>query len=215
MEAAARLLQYGSNADVLPKRASVAGAIFRRLLEPLSVILLSAGIVSTVTGDRVGGAIIVAILVLSIGLDTFQEGRAVKAAEVLRRSVALKAEVKRNGAFVPVEVGTVVPGDVIRVRSGDIIPADALVLEATAFTTSEAALTGEPYPVEKRPGIVAARNAGEASNALFRGAVARPARLWRWLLARAAELCSAPPPRRSARARRLRPFSATCARSAC
>jgi Mg2+-importing ATPase len=86
--------------------------------------------------------------------------------------VALKAEVKRNGAFVPVEVDTVVPGDVIRVRSGDIIPADALVLEATAFTTSEAALTGEPYPVEKRPGIVAARNAGDASNALFRGAVA-------------------------------------------
>ena len=99
-----------------------------------------------------------AILVLSIGLDTFQEGRAVKAAEVLRRSVALKAEVKRDGAFVPVEVDTVVPGDVIRVRGGDIIPADALVLEATAFTTSEAALTGEPYPVEKRPGIVTARN---------------------------------------------------------
>ena len=58
-------------------------------------------------------------------------------------------------------------------RAGDIIPADALVLEATAFTASEAALTGEPYPVEKRPGVVAARNAGEASNALFRGAVAQ------------------------------------------
>ena len=65
------------------------------------------------------------------------------------------------------------PGDVIRVRAGDIIPADALVLEATAFTASEAALTGEPYPVEKRPGTVTARNAGEASNALFRGAVAQ------------------------------------------
>jgi Mg2+-importing ATPase len=89
------------------------------------LILLSAGIVSTATGDGVGGAIIVAILVLSIGLDTFQEGRAVNAAEVLRRSVALKAEVKRDGAFVSVEVNTVVPGDVIRVRAGDIIPADA------------------------------------------------------------------------------------------
>ena len=173
MEAAARLLQYGSNADALPKRTSAAGAILRRLLEPLSLILLSAGIVSTATGDGVGGAIIVAILVLSIGLDTFQEGRAVNAAEVLRRSVALKAEVKRGGAFVTVEVNAVVPGDVIRVRAGDIIPADALVLEATAFAASEAALTGEPYPVEKRPGIVAARNAGEASNALFRGAVAQ------------------------------------------
>ena len=114
-----------------------------------------------------------AILVLSIGLDTFQEGRAIKAAELLRRSVALKAEVKRDGAFVSVQVGAVVPGDVIRVRAGDIIPADALLLEATSFTVSEAALTGEPYPVEKRPGVVAARSASEASNALFRGAVAQ------------------------------------------
>ena len=173
MEAVARLRQYGANADAVPKHASVADAVVRRLLEPLSLILLAAGIVSAVTGDAIGGAIIVVTLALSIGLDTFQEGRAVKAADVLRRSVALKAEVKRDGAFVPVEVEAVVPGDVIRVRAGDIIPADALVLEAMAFTTSEAALTGEPYPVEKKPGIVAARNVGEASNALFRGAVAQ------------------------------------------
>ena len=152
VEAAARLVQYGPNADAVPKRASVAGAVWRRLLEPLSLILLAAGIVSAATGDGIGGAIIVAILALSIGLDTFQEGRAVKAAEVLRRSVALKAEVKRDGAFVRVEVDAVVPGDVFRVRAGDIIPADALVLESDAFTASEAALTGEPYPVEKRPG---------------------------------------------------------------
>ena len=101
VEAAARLEQYGPNADAAPKRASVAGAVWRRLLEPLSLMLLAAGIVSAATGDAIGGAIIVAILVLSIGLDTFQEGRAVKAAEALRRSVALKAEVKRDGAFVP------------------------------------------------------------------------------------------------------------------
>ena len=172
-EAAARLEQYGPNADAAPKHASVPRAVLRRLLEPLSLILLAAGIVSAATGDGIGGAIIVAILALSIGLDTFQEGRAVKAAEILRRSVALKAEVRRDGAFVPVEIDGVVPGDVVRVRAGDIIPADALVLEATAFTASEAALTGEPYPVEKRPGTVTARNAGEASNALFRGAVAQ------------------------------------------
>ena len=172
-DAAERLAQYGANSDAPPRHASAAGAILRRLLEPLSLILLAAGIVSAATGDTIGGSIIVAILVLSIGLDTFQEGRAVKAAEELRRSVALKAEVRRSGAFVRVEVDTVVPGDLIRVRAGDIIPADALLLEGTAFTANEAALTGEPYPVEKRPGVVAARTAGEASNALFRGAVAQ------------------------------------------
>lgn len=71
---------------------------------------------------------------------------------MLRRSAALQAEVKRDGIFAQVPVGTVVPGDVIRVRAGDIVPADALVLTASACTANEAALTGEPYPVEKKPG---------------------------------------------------------------
>ena len=173
VEAASRLVQYGPNSDAPPRRVGVAGAVFRRLLEPLCLILLAAGTVSALTGDEIGGAIIVLILALSIGLDTFQEGRALKAAELLRRSVALKAEVKRDGAFVPVEIDGVVPGDVVRIRAGDIIPADGLLLEANAFTAGEAALTGEPYPVEKRCGSVASRNAAEASNAVFRGAVAQ------------------------------------------
>src|SRR5450432_953033 len=114
-DAALRLGQYGPNSDAAPKHQSIARAVLRRLLEPLSLILLAAGVVSAVTGDNIGGSIIVAILALSIGLDTFQEGRAVKAAEELRRSVALKAEVRRDGAFVPVEVDAVVPGDIVRV----------------------------------------------------------------------------------------------------
>jgi Mg2+-importing ATPase len=173
VDAAARLAQYGINADAVPRRTSAARAIFKRLLEPLSLVLLVAGVVSAATGDGIGGAIIITILTLSIGLDTIQEGRAIKAAEVLRSSVALKAEVKRDGVFAPVEVKSVVPGDVVRVRAGDIIPADCILLEGTAFTANEAALTGEPYPVEKRPGIVTALAAGEASNALFRGAIAQ------------------------------------------
>ena len=172
-QAGERLGRFGPNADADVKHAGMWRAIFRRLLEPLSLILLAAGLVSAATGDGVGGSIIVIILALSIGLDTVQEGQAVRAAEVLRRSVALKAEVKRDGAFVKLAVETVVPGDLIRVRAGDIIPADALVLESTAFTANEAALTGEPYPVEKRSGPVAGLTAGEASNALFRGAVAQ------------------------------------------
>jgi P-type Mg2+ transporter len=172
-DAELRLAQYGSNSDAQGKTDSLARAVFRRLLEPLSLILLAAGIVSAVTGDAVGGSIIVAILAISVGLDTFQEGHAVKAAEALRQSVALKAEVKRSGAFCQIDVDKVVPGDILRIRAGDIIPADALVVESTAFTAGEAALTGEPYPVEKRPGIITSASPGEASNALFRGAVAQ------------------------------------------
>lgn len=170
-DAAERLDRFGPNSDAPPRIEGAARAILRRLLEPLSLILLVAGIVSILTGDDIGGLIIVLILAGSIGLDTIQEGHAVRAAEILRRSVALKAEVRRDGVFCEIDVDHVVPGDILRVRCGDIIPADALILESTAFTAGEAALTGEPYPVQKRTG--AATGPDDTSNALFRGAVAQ------------------------------------------
>ncbi|MBR0717637.1 magnesium-translocating P-type ATPase [Bradyrhizobium liaoningense] len=170
-EAAARLARFGPNSDAPPSVEGAMRAILRRLMEPLSLILLVAGVISMLTGDDIGGLIIVLILTLSIGLDTVQEGHAVRAAEILRRSVALKAEVRRDGTFCEVDVEHVVPGDILRIRAGDIIPADALILESTAFTAGEAALTGEPYPVQKRAGPAA--DADDRSNALFRGAVAQ------------------------------------------
>ncbi len=172
-EAARRLAVHGPNQDAPTRRKNIWRAVARRLLEPLSLMLLVAGLVSLATGDAGGGSIIVAILALSIGLDTVQEGQAARAAEELRRSVALTAEVRRDGAFRDIDVAAVVPGDILRVRAGDIIPADALILDSSAFTAGEAALTGEPYPVEKRAGRVMATTPGEASNALFRGAVAQ------------------------------------------
>jgi P-type Mg2+ transporter len=170
-DASERLARFGPNSDAPPHIEGAARAILRRLLEPLSLILLVAGIISMLTGDDIGGLIIVFILVLSIGLDTVQEGHALQAAEVLRRSVALKTEVRRDNAFREIDVNQLVPGDILRVRSGDIIPADALILESTAFTAGEAALTGEPYPVQKRTGPGA--DPDDTSNALFRGAVAQ------------------------------------------
>ena len=170
-EAARRLDRYGPNSDAPARVDSLLRAVFRRLLEPLSLILLVAGFISILTGDEIGGSIIVLILTLSIGLDTVQEGHAVRTAEILRRSVALKAEVKRDGVFRQIDVESVVPGDLLRIRAGDIVPADALILECTAFTTGEAALTGEPYPVQKRAG--AATDPDDTSNVLFRGSVAQ------------------------------------------
>jgi Mg2+-importing ATPase len=172
-DVAARLARWGPNRDADAVSDGLARALLRRLLEPLSLMLLLAGGVSVLTGDGIGGSIIVAILSLSIGLDTFQEGHAMRAAEALRRSVALKAEVQRDGAWQQVDVEQVVPGDLLRVRAGDIIAADALVLQCSGFTAGEAALTGEPFAVEKRPGAAAGPSAGEAGNAVFRGAVAQ------------------------------------------
>jgi Mg2+-importing ATPase len=172
-EAAARLAKYGRNADVRSRQAGLVASVARQLFEPLSLILIIAAVLSALTGDGPSALIILAILFGSVLLDTVQEGQAKRAAEALRASVALKAEIKRDGAFTSIDAELVVPGDVFRVAVGDIIPADALVLEANAFTANEAALTGEPYGVIKRPGEVTSDTAAEASNALFRGSIAQ------------------------------------------
>ena len=104
-EAERRLQRYGSNSDAGAQHVGLLRTVLRRVMEPLSLMLLAAGVVSVATGDAIGGSIIMGSLVLSIGLDTLQEGQAAKAADVLRRSVALKAEVKRNGAFGQIDAG--------------------------------------------------------------------------------------------------------------
>ncbi len=157
-----------------PRKTSLFAAIARRFLEPLILLLLFAAGGLGRDGRRNqrkhhrGPSSFV-----SVALDAVQEGRAAKAADALKQSVALKAEVKRDGQFLSVPTADVVPGDVFRVRTGDVVPADALVLEVSSFTANEAALTGEPYPVEKRPGTTASITAAEATNALFRGSIAQ------------------------------------------
>ncbi len=138
----------------------------------MCLILIAAAGVSAATGDVPSALIILLILGASVALDTMQEGGAKRAAEALRQSVAIKAMVRRDGAFVAVDAAAVVPGDVFRVGVGDIIPADGLLLESAAFTVNEAALTGEPYGVVKRPGAAAGPTPTEAGNAVFRGAIA-------------------------------------------
>ena len=172
-EAAVRLERFGRNADGKTRQIGQAFAVARRLVEPVCLILIVAAMVSAATGDRASALIILVIVGASVALDTFQEGRAKRAADLLRQSVAVQADVERDGAFVRVDAETVVPGDVFRVTAGDIIPADALVMSANAFTANEAALTGEAFGVVKRPGVVAADTPAEASNALFRGAIAQ------------------------------------------
>ena len=79
---------------------------------------------------------------------------------MLRQSVALQTEVSRDGSLVQVPVESVVSGDIMRIRAGDLIPANGLVIARDALTANEAALTGEPYSVDKRAGIVAGLTEG-------------------------------------------------------
>lgn len=163
-EAARRLASDGPNHVADGHRLGVVAKVARRLVEPLVAILLVAALVSGLTGDLASLAIILVMVVFSIALDVSQEHRAENAAEALKRSVAIRCQARRGGAVVEVAVDDIVAGDVVLLAAGDLVPADGVALEARDLMVNEALLTGEPYPVAKRPGDAA----GQA-RALFGG----------------------------------------------
>ncbi len=170
-EAARRLRADGRNVVAEPARRHILGKILRRLVDPLIAILILAAIVSAAVGDFASGGIILAILTVSIGLEVSQEHGAEKAVEALKRSVAVHAAVRRDGRAVETPVEEIVAGDVVELVAGDLVPADGLILEAAGAQADEALLTGEAFPVEKRPGACDATEPPAAFNALFGGTV--------------------------------------------
>jgi P-type Mg2+ transporter len=169
VEAEDRLARDGPNTVAETPRLHIIRKIAKRLAEPLVAILLVAAAISGATRDFGSFAIILTVVVLSIALDIFQEHRAERAAEALKRSVAVHADVRRDGVVTAIPVEHLVPGDVVELRAGDLIPADGIVLESRNAHANEALLTGEPYPVDKYPGPCNATTPPEAFNALFAG----------------------------------------------
>ena len=169
LEAARRLGTVGRNAVNDSPRRRMLDKVARRLVEPLIAILLVAAALSGATGDWASFFIILVILATSIGLDVIQEHKAEDATDALKRSVALRAQVRRDGQSTAVLVEELVPGDVVELKAGDLVPADGIVLASRCAHANEALLTGEPYPVEKRPGPADAAEPAEAYNALFGG----------------------------------------------
>ena len=149
-EAARRLADVGPNEIPSGTRRPLWLDFLRRLANPLVLILLGAACVAGTTGDVASFAIIVVIVALSTVLDLVQERRAEAAAEALKASIALTATVLREGVAAERPVADVVPGDVVFLSAGDLVPADGLALSANALQVNQAALTGEPYPVEKQ-----------------------------------------------------------------
>ncbi|MGZ8373155.1 MAG: magnesium-translocating P-type ATPase [Rhodoplanes sp.] len=168
-EAARRLAEHGPNAVAETERRRILARIGHRLIDPLIAILMVAGFVSGLTGDFASAAIIFVILAGSITLEVVQEHNAEEAAEALKRSVAVCAAVRRDGVAARIPVEDIVPGDIVELAAGDLVPADGIVLASHAAHTNESLLTGEPYPVEKRPGPCSAVYPAEAYNSLFSG----------------------------------------------
>lgn len=149
-EAAQRRQQYGSNRLKPPQQRAALLQFLAQFRNPLVLVLLVAIVISALTGDVTGALIIGVIVVMSVTLDFVQAYRAGRAAEKLALQVAVIATVLRDGRSCELPVIELVPGDVVLLSAGSLVPADARLLEANDFFVNQAQLTGEPYPVEKR-----------------------------------------------------------------
>ncbi len=143
VEAEARARELGFNATPTPPKPGVFAKIWVHLSDVLILILLGAGVLKAFVGDWLDFAIIMIVAVVNVGVGMFQEGRAEKALDSIKGLLALTADTKRDGNWVTVDAETLVPGDVVRVRSGDRIPADMRLLECVNLQVDESILTGE------------------------------------------------------------------------
>jgi len=170
-EAARRLDRYGPNA-VQAHRARFWAVLWHQVRSPLLALLLVAAVASYFVGERSDAVIIGVIVLLSVGLGFVNEYRAAKAAEALHSQISHQALVVRGGRAGAVAVAGLVPGDVIDLRLGDIVPADVRLLGAAELECDESILTGESMPAVKSPGTVPAGTAlGELTGCALMGTV--------------------------------------------
>jgi Mg2+-importing ATPase len=159
-QAAQRLAEYGPNEPVSVRRLSGLVQLVHLFANPLVVILLVAGAISATLGQRTDALIIITIVLLGIAINFWQTYRSQQAADRLRASVAPTATVERDGQWREIPIRTVVPGDLIRLSAGDLVPADARLIEARDLSVQQAMLTGESLPVDKHAAPVEAVASG-------------------------------------------------------
>jgi len=147
-EAERRLIEYGTN-EVSRVRPHPALEILALFKNPLVIILLIAAAISIIVGEITNACIIIFIVLASVILDFYQEYRAGNAAELLRQKITTTATVTRDGKRQEIPLHQLVPGDLISLSAGDIVPGDARIITSRDFFINQSALTGEPFPVEK------------------------------------------------------------------
>jgi magnesium-transporting ATPase (P-type) len=154
-EAAARLERHGPNRLPEPAADPAWLRLARHFNDVLIYVLLAAAVLKAVLGEWVDFGVILAVAVINAVIGFIQEGRAEKALAGLRTMLSLTAQARRDGRWSEVAAEDLVPGDVVRLRSGDRVPADLRVTEATELRTEESGLTGESEPVTKQVDAVA------------------------------------------------------------
>ncbi|MGV0960238.1 MAG: magnesium-translocating P-type ATPase [Limnohabitans sp.] len=169
-EADLRLKRAGHNGLNTQPRNSALGLLASQFKSPLVVILIVAAIISVVAGEWIDASVVLAIVLGSTLLGFAQEYIAGQAIDKLRSQVMIHSSVMRDGQVRVLSSDAVVPGDVVLLSAGSLIPADGVVVSAKDFFINQAVLTGETFPVEKKPGEVSAdASLSERSNCVFMG----------------------------------------------
>jgi Mg2+-importing ATPase len=170
-EARRRLRLYGPNSLVQESRFAALLSFLGFFANPLVIILIIASAVSLALGENVGGLIIIAIVLLSVLLNFLMEFQARHAVEEIQKQIAITAAVTRDGRPQELPIAGLVPGDIIRLKAGDLVPADARLLDVKDLHVRESVLTGESLPVEKAAADLPTgkHGIGDARNCVFLG----------------------------------------------
>ena len=159
-QAAALLVQFGPNNPAPDKKRSRVIELGLLFLNPMAIILLVAAMASALLGQFVDAAIIVTMVVVGIAVNFVQTYRSQAAADSLRDRVSPTATVLRDGKWTELPRVAVVPGDVVRLSAGDLVPADSRLLESLDLYVQQAAMTGESNPAGK---LITGQTDGESS----------------------------------------------------
>ena len=153
-EAKQRLEKYGPNA-IVAKEQSLLRKMLAYFWGPIPWMIEVAAVLSLLVRHWIDFVIILVLLLYNAGIGFWQERKAANALAALKKGLAPKAHVKRDGAWSTVDAATLVPGDVVRLRLGEIVPADVTLIEGDYISIDQAALTGESLPVTKKVGDTA------------------------------------------------------------
>jgi len=169
-EAKKRLVLYGANLLKPPKRTDVLTLLISQFKSPIILILFFATGLSFFLHDAVDAIIILSIVLISGLLGFWQERGASNAIEKLLSIVQIKAAVLRDGKSVEIPVEQIVPGDIVILNAGDIVPGDGQIQELKDLFVDEAMLTGETFPVEKTVSVLPSDTAlSQRTNTVWMG----------------------------------------------
>ncbi len=168
-EAAARLAVYGPNTIPAPPQPSAWAIALRTVVDPMNLMLIGVVVVSILIGQVPVAVVVAALVLLNVVMGTRQEITARASVDALATMQVPHARVVRGGSVRLVPAPEVVPGDVVQVEAGDLIPADGRVLRAATCESAEAALTGESAPVGKDAAALVGDDValGDRANMLF------------------------------------------------